>query len=276
MKCPSCGEQLPERGRECPACQADVGWWVRRPEGTAFGPYDLATVHLCINENRVGPGDLARVGAGMQWAPVEALLPEAFLHPEASAPAEPQPLGWAAPSPPPAPPRAERTSPWLTSGIVALVLVLVCGGILAAVAIPAFGSARKKAQQTSCMSNLKQISLGLLMYQQDYSGRFPPSGDWQGVVFPYIRNQQIFTCPAAPQEQGYAYNHQLDGLLGNQVTQPAMTFLGWDAGAAPPGVTPPSGTTPNRHNGGDNFAFADGHVKWLTGPNVATTARTKP
>ena len=275
MKCPSCGEQLPERGRECPACQADVGWWVRRPDGTTFGPYDLATVHLCISGNRVGPGDLARVGAGAQWAPVEGLLPEAFEHPDA--PLLPEPKTFPPPAPtPPAPPQAERTNPWLVSGIVALVLVLACAGILAAVLLPTLGRGREKARQAACQSNLKQISLALLMYAQDNNEHFPPAGDWQVTFYPYIKNQQILVCPSVPGEQGYAYNHRLDGLALSKVRQPAMLGASWDAGAGPAGVWPPPGATANRHNAGDNFGFADGHVTWFVGRAVPQSVQTTP
>jgi prepilin-type processing-associated H-X9-DG protein len=45
--------------------------------------------------------------------------------------------------------------------------------ILAAILFPVFARAREKARQASCQSNLKQIMLSVIMYQQDYDSRYP-------------------------------------------------------------------------------------------------------
>ena len=46
--------------------------------------------------------------------------------------------------------------------------------ILSAILFPVFAQAREKARQTSCLSNVKQLGLGLMLYLQDYDETFAP------------------------------------------------------------------------------------------------------
>lgn len=88
--------------------------------------------------------------------------------------------------------------------LIELLVVIAIIAILAAILFPVFARAREKARQASCVSNLKQLSLGLLMYVQDYDEQFPLLVDTDFVthvntvfqtVQPYIKNQQIGRCP---------------------------------------------------------------------------------
>jgi prepilin-type N-terminal cleavage/methylation domain-containing protein/prepilin-type processing-associated H-X9-DG protein len=102
--------------------------------------------------------------------------------------------------------------------LIELLVVIAIIAILAAILFPVFARAREQARKTSCLSNLKQLSLSFLMYAQDYDETFPGirfgnnpgegwpwsvwpgSVDWTGVfthgVQPYIKNRQIFQCPS--------------------------------------------------------------------------------
>ncbi len=104
--------------------------------------------------------------------------------------------------------------------LIELLVVIAIIAILAAILFPVFAQAREKARQASCVSNLKQIGVSLLMYSQDYDenmvnhyygawkagARSNPadatiSGDqqcsmWMDVVQPYVKNIQIFNCPS--------------------------------------------------------------------------------
>ncbi|PIZ44425.1 MAG: hypothetical protein COY42_14050 [Armatimonadetes bacterium CG_4_10_14_0_8_um_filter_66_14] len=51
--------------------------------------------------------------------------------------------------------------------LIELLVVIAIIAILAAILFPVFAKAREKARQSSCLSNQKQISLGILMYGQD-------------------------------------------------------------------------------------------------------------
>ncbi len=92
--------------------------------------------------------------------------------------------------------------------LIELLVVIAIIAILAAILFPVFAKAREKARQASCESNLKQISLAVLMYAQDYDEKFPhwnfrhctdvanADGDWKDVCEPYIKNIQVFACPS--------------------------------------------------------------------------------
>ena len=52
--------------------------------------------------------------------------------------------------------------------LIELLVVIAIIAILAAILFPVFAQARAKARQTACLSNMKQIGIGLMMYAQDY------------------------------------------------------------------------------------------------------------
>jgi prepilin-type N-terminal cleavage/methylation domain-containing protein/prepilin-type processing-associated H-X9-DG protein len=114
--------------------------------------------------------------------------------------------------------------------LIELLVVIAIIAILAAILFPVFARAREKARQTSCLSNLKQMGLGMLMYAQDYDetlsrdgngnqptevipgqpyfnahipGTNPPGTcdyyyrTWASNIYPYVKNVQIFMCPSS-------------------------------------------------------------------------------
>ena len=105
--------------------------------------------------------------------------------------------------------------------LIELLVVIAIIAILAAILFPVFASARGKARQTVCASNLKQIGLSLAMYAQDYDGIYPYAVDpvdkkhpeiWASfpdfmkdipalpympvVLQPYTKSAEIFHCPS--------------------------------------------------------------------------------
>jgi prepilin-type N-terminal cleavage/methylation domain-containing protein len=91
--------------------------------------------------------------------------------------------------------------------LIELLIVIAIITILAAILFPVFASAREKARQTNCVSNVRQISLAMLMYASDFDNAFPlvggsnPTnlliGSWIDAVQPYANNLQLFLCPNA-------------------------------------------------------------------------------
>jgi prepilin-type N-terminal cleavage/methylation domain-containing protein/prepilin-type processing-associated H-X9-DG protein len=101
--------------------------------------------------------------------------------------------------------------------LIELLVVIAIIAILAAILFPVFARAREQARKTTCLSNIKQLSLGFLMYAQDYDEQMPgiPFGscgtcwpwadwvgsvDWTGVftvgIQPYVKNKNLLQCPS--------------------------------------------------------------------------------
>jgi len=94
--------------------------------------------------------------------------------------------------------------------LIELLVVIAIIAILAAILFPVFARAREKARQTSCLSNIKQLGLGILMYTSDYDESYPavtwaqsyPAYNgvlgWPLTVQPYLKNWQVGICPSDP------------------------------------------------------------------------------
>jgi prepilin-type N-terminal cleavage/methylation domain-containing protein len=103
--------------------------------------------------------------------------------------------------------------------LVELLTVIAIISVLAALLLPVFSSARGKAREITCNSNLRQIGLAIRMYAQDYDELYPWAVDatdkntpeiWNGFpafqaeipfmpymhecLQPYIKSKQIFEC----------------------------------------------------------------------------------
>jgi prepilin-type processing-associated H-X9-DG protein len=168
-----------------------------------------------------------------------------------------------------------------------LLVVIAIIAILAAILFPVFARARANARKASCLSNEKQVGLGILQYTQDYDETYPTGMTeafdsegatrrgmgWAGQISPYVKSAQIFVCPddQTPSACSYGFNsnlHRVTASAGQDVgslnfttgslasvNSPAKTIMLFEVTGARTDVTKPydaaSGT-------GDQYS-ASGH-----------------
>ncbi len=105
--------------------------------------------------------------------------------------------------------------------LIELLVVIAIIAILAAILFPVFARAREAARKATCISNLKQLALGLIQYTTDWDDRLPGFSDiWVGPscddtkpvragvtncwgltgqerLLPYVKSKGIFACPSS-------------------------------------------------------------------------------
>lgn len=64
-------------------------------------------------------------------------------------------------------------------------------------------------RRASCMSNMKQLSLALAQYTQDYGGDLPNeassgSSGWREAIYPYVKSTEVYHCPDDPRDNSHA------------------------------------------------------------------------
>ena len=179
--------------------------------------------------------------------------------------------------------------------LIELLVVIAIIAILAAILFPVFAQAREKARATSCLSNTKQLGLGIIMYTQDYDETFPlysagycnriqnpldandkPGGStgqgrwpmWQAQLYPYLKNWDILSCPSDAvatanniekfYNLSYGYNY---GYLSKLETtdDPGCAVPQWFSGVSVAVVQRPADTVMLADTGG-RAAFPGGNT----------------
>lgn len=104
--------------------------------------------------------------------------------------------------------------------LIELLVVIAIIAILAAILFPVFAQAKAAAKKVSCLSNMKQLGTGIMLYVNDSDDVYPISVDqtvtmssepysyllWSHRVYPYVKNGDIWKCPSNTKgTYAYAY-----------------------------------------------------------------------
>ena len=104
--------------------------------------------------------------------------------------------------------------------LIELLVVIAIIAILASMLLPSLNKARIAAHRATCQSNLKQISMGMMLYVDDSNGYYAPykvdyggtNGYWRWttrLVLDYNTGGMNFMCPGRP-------DHSVGGASSNR------------------------------------------------------------
>jgi prepilin-type N-terminal cleavage/methylation domain-containing protein len=155
--------------------------------------------------------------------------------------------------------------------LIELLVVIGIIAILAGLLMPALTAARRRAWQSQCINNLRQIGISVTLYAGDNKDRLPVcsrlgDGTLYGlpglrtVLRPYVTTAELFHCPC---DQGtgslflsdgtsYEWNTLINGLFIDRAT---LRIIGLEL--APPLVGDGEKFHPP---GGRNYLYSDGRV----------------
>jgi prepilin-type N-terminal cleavage/methylation domain-containing protein/prepilin-type processing-associated H-X9-DG protein len=142
--------------------------------------------------------------------------------------------------------------------LIELLVVIAIIAILAGMLFPVFARARESARKIQCLSNVKNIAIGMQMYLTDYD-RFPPSEHrydqlkdllyvafgrddvcenrvtqsnpylrWPVILDEYVKNREVWNCPSANWMEGFDIVFDPGGVDGWAHWMADHPFSGWD------------------------------------------------
>ena len=119
--------------------------------------------------------------------------------------------------------------------MVELLVVIAIIAILAGLLLPALAKSKNKAKQIHCLSNMKQMGVGFMLYSQEYDGELPRTAHlsltleniWINTLSPYVGDvDQIRFCMADPKKGLKEKNKGTSYILNEFLTVPLMDPFG--------------------------------------------------
>jgi len=186
--------------------------------------------------------------------------------------------------------------------VISIILLLI------AILLPALSAAKEQARRTVCLSNLRQIGIGVVMYRDDYDQKFPPphfvNYPHSGLITPspqqslgstlwptYVSVKSAFFCPNNDQVKiwdccavrtiGYLYMANYE----NSIAYPYPATIGHDESDrmilqdwAVEDLGIEFGNHPEGFGpvDGVNSLYVDGHAKWIPGNDLPAGVNSGP
>ena len=122
--------------------------------------------------------------------------------------------------------------------LIELLVVVAIIAVLIAILLPALSAARQMAQRAACLSNLRQVGVGIHQYTMDYNEYYMPacctwgdstrySYDWFIRNGNYVQGDQVFLCPTGTSTVNTAKGEMLDGtrdyVINSYLVTPIQT-----------------------------------------------------
>ena len=165
--------------------------------------------------------------------------------------------------------------------LVELLVVVLIVAALAAIGTAVIRSSIRSSHKAACLSNLRQIGVGLEMYLQDHNALMPTLAAGrqsrqedipviETALLPYLESKDVFECPADPEAfaqsgSSYLWNTTQNGL---HVTQ--LAFFGTEDASRIPLVADKESWHSDAGEGGTNILYADrsadSRLRLSTGP----------
>jgi prepilin-type processing-associated H-X9-DG protein len=162
------------------------------------------------------------------------------------------------------------------TGIALPVIVLPVVAMVLAVMMPVLTKVKHIAQREVCSVNMKGLSMAIMVYADDYEGRFPTADQWCDLLMEHADvSKMSLRCPVSPEGSfSYAFNQNLDGLTTDEVDSDVVMLFESEPGRNMTGG--PELLKTNRHPasdrasfGGCNVAFFDGHVEFVNADKIS-------